>query len=219
MTRPLRLGVLISGRGSNLQALTDACALADFPADIALVLSNVPDASGLERAKAAGIPCAVVDHKAFADRATFEHEITAVLKAAQVDLVCLAGFMRILTDDFVNHWQDRLINIHPSLLPAYKGLNTHARALEDGAKFSGCTVHFVRPDMDTGPIIIQAAVPIRFDDTPDTLATRVLACEHMIYPQAIRWIAEGRLRILGNAVHMDGADIPCDALINPPVTR
>ncbi len=216
MTRPLRLGVLISGRGSNLQALIDACALADFPAEIALVVSNVADVHGLTRAKAAGIPCAVVDHKDFCDRAAFEKEITAVLETAKIDLVCLAGFMRILTDAFVNHWQDRLINIHPSLLPAYKGLNTHARALEDGAKFSGCTVHFVRPDMDTGPIIIQAAVPTRNNDTPETLAMRVLACEHAIYPQAVRWIAEGKLRIINNRVHVDEPSTPHEALINPP---
>ncbi len=191
----LRLGVLISGRGSNLQSLIGACADPAFPARIALVLSNVAGAAGLERAARAGLSTQVIDHKGFDRREAFDAALSAALEAAGVDLVCLAGFMRLLTPTFVEHWRDRLINVHPSLLPAYKGLDTHARAIADGARFSGCTVHFVRPDMDAGPILVQAAVPVAQDDTPETLAERVLACEHAIYPQAVRLIAEGRVRV------------------------
>jgi len=216
MTKPIRLGVLISGRGSNLQALIDACQDTSFPAEIAVVISNIPDVKGLQRAKAAGLECQVVDHKGYTSREAFEADITKALEAKGIELVCLAGFMRILTSSFVNHWLDRLINIHPSLLPAYKGLHTHERALMDGAKFSGCTVHFVRPDMDTGPIIIQAAVPILPDDTADSLSLRVLASEHIIYQQAVKWIAEGKLQILNNTVKVQSAPQTTSALLNPP---
>lgn len=210
----LRLGVLISGRGSNLQALIDACADQGFPAEIVRVIANVPGAAGLDAAARAGLATAAIDHKAFPCREPFEAALTAELEAAGVQLVCLAGFMRLLTPGFVAHWRDRLINIHPSLLPAYRGLDTHARAIADGVRFSGCTVHFVRPDCDTGPIVIQAAVPVAPDDTPETLAARILVSEHRIYPEAVRLIATGRARVEGERVVVSGMEMP-DAAINP----
>jgi phosphoribosylglycinamide formyltransferase-1 len=212
----LRLGVLISGRGSNLQALIDACAASAFPAEIALVVSNVANAEGLERATAAGLSTIVIDHKRYLGRTPFEDAITAALEAAQVELVCLAGFMRLLTPGFVTHWHDRMINIHPSLLPAYRGLNTHERAIADGVRFTGCTVHYVRPDCDAGPIIAQAAVPVAPDDTPQALAERVLLSEHQIYPEAVRLIAEGRTRIENERVVVTGISLP-PSTINPKV--
>ncbi|MBT6117841.1 MAG: phosphoribosylglycinamide formyltransferase [Rhodospirillaceae bacterium] len=211
----LTLGVLISGRGSNLQALIDACARADYPARIALAISNVAGAGGLARAEAAGIPTATIPHREFETREAFEAEITAALRRAGVELVCLAGFMRLLTPGFVEDWRDRLINIHPSLLPVYKGLDSHARALADGVRFTGCTVHFVRPEMDVGPIVAQAAVPVLEGDDEETLATRVLAAEHRCYPLAVRLIAEGRVRIVGERVSVDGAEGPERAVLNP----
>jgi phosphoribosylglycinamide formyltransferase-1 len=211
----LRIAVLISGRGSNLQALIDACADPDFPAEIALVLANVPGAAGLARARAAGLPTATVDHRVFPDRESFEARMTEALEAAGVDLVCLAGFMRILTAEFVGRWRDRLINIHPSLLPAYPGLDTHARAMRDGVRFAGCTVHFVRAEMDHGPIVVQAAVPVRPDDDAATLAARVLAEEHRCYPLALRLIAEGKVRIEDGRCRIEGAAAPGAVLINP----
>ncbi|MAO56398.1 MAG: phosphoribosylglycinamide formyltransferase [Rhodospirillaceae bacterium] len=191
----LKLAVMISGRGSNLQALIDACAPPGFPAEIILVLSNRPGAKGLDRATEAGIPTKVIDHKNFTDRAAFDAEMTAAMEGAGTDLVCLAGFMRLLSDEFVDHWRDRMINIHPSLLPAFKGLDVQERVLERGARFAGCTVHYVRKEMDTGPIIVQAVVPVLADDTPDDLAARILVREHEIYPLAVRLIAEGRVSI------------------------
>jgi phosphoribosylglycinamide formyltransferase-1 len=211
----LRLGVLISGRGSNLQALIDACARPGFPAEIAVVVSNEPDAHGLKRAEAAGIATQVIDHRPFRDRGAFETEVDAALRAAGVEVACLAGFMRLLTEPFVARWRDRLINIHPSLLPAYKGLDTHARALADGVRFSGCTVHFVRPAMDDGPIIVQAAVPVLATDDAVALAARVLEAEHRCYPLAVRLIAEGRVKVAGNRVTIDGAPATERALLNP----
>jgi phosphoribosylglycinamide formyltransferase-1 len=211
----LRLGVLISGRGSNLQALIDAAARPDWPAEIALVLSNNADAAGLQRAAAARVATSVVDHRAFADRASFDAAIDSRLAAAGVGLVCLAGFMRLLTPGFVERWRDRMINIHPSLLPAFPGLDTHARVLAAGARFSGCTVHFVRHETDTGPIIAQAVVPVHSEDTPDTLAARVLAQEHRLYPMAVRLVAEGRVKVEGERAIVAGADMPSDVLINP----
>ncbi len=210
-----KLAVLISGRGSNLQSLIDACADPDFPAEIALVLSNVPGVQGLERAEKAGIPVTVVNHKNFPDRETFEDAVHEAIAAVEPDFVCLAGFMRILTDKFVSRWLNRLINIHPSLLPAFRGLHTHERVLEAGVRFAGCTIHFVRPAMDDGPIIVQAAVPVLPDDDPDTLAARVLEQEHRIYPLAVRLIAEGRARVSGEKVLIDGAELPDHALMNP----
>ncbi len=204
----MKIAVLISGRGTNLQALIDACAAKDFPAEIALVISNKSSAYGLERAKAADIPTQVVDHTAYSDRPAFEAALNSVLEAARVELVCLAGFMRLLNPDFVNRWKDRLINIHPSLLPSYKGLHTHERALEDGVRFTGCTVHFVRAEMDQGPIIAQSVVSILPGDTPDTLADRVLEEENRLYPKVVRLIAEKRLRISGGRVQIDRDPAP-----------
>jgi phosphoribosylglycinamide formyltransferase 1 len=216
----LKVGVLISGRGSNLQALIDACADPAFPAEIVLVLSNKADAYGLERARQAGIPAAVVSHRDYADKPGFEAAMDEALNAAGVELVCLAGFMRLLTAGFVERWRDRLINIHPSLLPAFKGLDTHARAIEAGVRFTGCTVHFVRPAMDEGPIVLQAVVPILEGDCDHTLADRVLVAEHRSYPLALRLIAEGRARVEGERVAISGSPItPATApepLLNPP---
>lgn len=213
----LKTGVLISGRGTNLAALLDACADAKFPAEIALVISNQGDAAGLERAKAAGCATLVIEHGDFSDRGAFDHAIGAALEDAGVELVCLAGFMRILSEAFVERWRDRIINIHPSLLPAFKGLDAQAQALEAGVRISGCTVHFVRPAMDSGPIIIQAAVPVDAGDDADTLAARVLEAEHVIYPLALGLIAEGRVRIEGEAVAIDGAPAASGVLMNPYV--
>ena len=189
MTRK-RVAVLISGRGSNMAALIAAAKAPDYPAEIALVLSNVPGAGGLAIAESEGIATATIDSKAFPrDREGFERAMQAVLEAQRIDIVCLAGFMRILTTWFVGRWEGRMINIHPALLPAYKGLDTHARALADGAKEHGATVHFVTPEMDEGEIILQEAVPVLPGDTAETLGARVLAVEHRIYPAALRMIA------------------------------
>jgi phosphoribosylglycinamide formyltransferase-1 len=186
-----RVAVLISGRGSNMASLIAAAKDDSYPAEIALVLSNRPDAPGLANAKRQGITTAVVDHTHYGkDREAFERALQDVLAAHRIDLVCLAGFMRLLTPWFVGQWQARMLNIHPALLPAFKGLHTHERALEAGVKTHGATVHFVSPEMDSGPIIAQAEVPVLPGDTPDTLAARVLEAEHRIYPQALRQVAE-----------------------------
>lgn len=211
----LRLGVLISGRGSNLQALIDACATVGFPARIALVLSNKPDAAGLNRAQVAGIPTAIVNHRDFPDRESFERAVDAKLQESGVELLCLAGFMRVLTAWFVTRWQGRLINIHPSLLPAFPGVDTHARALAAGVRFSGCTVHYVVPDVDAGPIILQAAVPVLAADMPDSLAARILEAEHRAYPFAVRLIAEGKVRIEGDRTVIMGAAETANTVFNP----
>ncbi|KAF0130264.1 MAG: phosphoribosylglycinamide formyltransferase 1 [Xanthobacteraceae bacterium] len=185
-----RVAILISGRGSNMAALIEAAKAPDYPAEIVLVMSNVPDAGGLAIAAASGIATMTIDHRAFnRDREAFERAMQAALTAHRVDIVCLAGFMRILTPWFVGQWEGRMINIHPALLPAYKGLDTHARALADGAKEHGATVHFVTPGMDEGETILQEAVPVLPGDTPETLGKRVLEVEHRIYPQALRMIA------------------------------
>ncbi|MFP3920813.1 MAG: phosphoribosylglycinamide formyltransferase [Dichotomicrobium sp.] len=186
-----KLGVLISGRGSNLAALIEACAADDFPAEIAAVISNRPGAPGLDHARQAGIAAQVIDHKGFAGRAAFDHALDDALRAANVELVCNAGFMRLLTPDFVEAWRDRQLNIHPSLLPAFRGLDTHERALAAGVRISGCTVHFVRAEMDAGPIVAQAAVPVLPGDDADALAARVLRAEHRLYPWAVRLVASG----------------------------
>lgn len=212
----LKVAVLISGRGSNLQALIDACAQRDFPADIRLVLSNRGDAQGLARAAQAGIATQVISHRDFATRDAFDAALDAALQAAGIELVCLAGFMRLLGEAFVERWRDRLVNIHPSLLPAFRGLDTHARALAAGVRFTGCTVHFVRPAMDEGPIIVQAAVAVLPGDDPAALAERVLAQEHKIYPLALRLIAEGRVKVTGEHAEIAGAVGPKPpALLNP----
>lgn len=180
-----------------MEALVKAAGNKDFPAEIVLVLSNRPEAEGLKFAKKAGIPTIVVDHTKFENRDEFEAAIDEHLKAAKTELVCLAGFMRVLNATFVNRWRDRILNIHPSLLPSFRGLHTHERVLETGVKFTGATVHFVRPEMDDGPIIIQAAVPVNPDDNPETLAARVLEYEHKIYPKALRLVAEGKVKVSG----------------------
>ena len=188
-----RVAVLISGRGSNMAALIDAAKDPAYPAEIVLVVSNVPDAGGLEVAKAEAIATEVVDHKQFGkDRAAFERALQAVVEKHKIEIVCLAGFMRILTGEFVGKWQGRMLNIHPALLPQFKGLDTHRRALEAKVNEHGATVHLVVPEMDSGPIILQDAVEVRPDDTEATLAARVLAIEHRIYPQALKMLAEGR---------------------------
>ena len=212
----LKVTVLISGRGSNLQALIDACAKADFPAEIVRVISNEADAGGLDKAAEAGLPTAVVPHRDHPDRPAFEAELDKEIRAAGTELIALAGFMRLLTEGFVDAWRDRLINIHPSLLPAFKGLHTHERAIDAGVRFSGCTVHYVRPAMDEGPIIVQAAVPILADDDADSLGGRVLAQEHLIYPLALRLIGEGKVRVDGERAIVDEVtDQPTGATINP----
>lgn len=211
----LKAAVLISGRGSNLQALIDDCARPDAPAEIVLVLSNVPGAAGLVRARKAAIATRIVDHKAFPSREAFEDAVQRCLDEASAQVICLAGFMRLLTAAFVERWRDRMINIHPSLLPSYRGLDTHERAIADGVRFAGCTVHFVRAEMDAGPIIVQAAVPVRADDDADALAARVLEAEHRCYPLALRLLAEGRLRVEDGRVRIDGAAAPAAILLNP----
>jgi phosphoribosylglycinamide formyltransferase-1 len=220
MTAPprprLKVAVLISGRGSNMEALIAACADPTFPAEIVTVVSNRADAGGLEKARAAGLATQVIDHKAYADRDTFETALHDHLEAAGARLICLAGFMRLLTATFVEKWRDRMINIHPSLLPAFKGLHTHERVLESGSRFHGCTVHFVRPEMDDGPIIAQACVPVMPKDTADSLGDRVLAQEHRIYPLALRLVAEGRVTVRGGRALVTSAP-PDTALVNPPI--
>ncbi len=191
-----RVAVLISGRGSNMAALIEAAKDKNYPAEIALVLSNRPDAGGLAIAQAAGIATEVVDHTAFGkDRAAFDARVQAALEKHRIDIVCLAGFMRLLTPAFVAQWPQRMLNIHPSLLPAFKGLDTHKRALEAGAKVHGATVHFVAAELDSGPIIVQGAVAVRDGDTEAALAARVLKVEHRIYPLALKLVAEGRVRV------------------------
>jgi phosphoribosylglycinamide formyltransferase-1 len=211
MTR-LKLGVLISGRGSNLQALIDAAADPAYPAEIVLVISNRPEAPGLERAARAGIA-----HRVIADssRQSFAAVADAALRQSGVGLVALAGYMRLLDSSFVASWRDRLVNIHPSLLPSFPGLHAQRQALMAGVKFTGCTVHFVRDAVDTGPIIAQAAVPVHDGDDESRLSDRILAAEHRLYPLAVRLFAEGRLRIDGNTVVVAGGSAPAGAMLNP----
>ena len=211
-----RVAVLISGRGSNMAALIEAAKAADYPAEIVLVVSNVPDAGGLATASAAGIATATVDHRQFGkDRAAFERALQAVLVEHRIELVCLAGFMRLLTPWFIDQWPQRMLNIHPALLPAFKGLDTHRRALEAGVKLHGATVHFVVPEMDSGPIIAQGAVAVHDHDTEAALAARVLAVEHRIYPLALRLVAEGRVSVDGNRCRIAKAAAPDMALVVP----
>jgi len=198
MPAPCHVVVLLSGTGSNLQALIDSTQAGANPARIVAVISNRDDAYGLKRAQQAGIATRTLDHTRFAGREAFDAALAELIDGYQPDLVVLAGFMRILSADFVRHYQGRLLNIHPSLLPLYKGLHTHRRALEAGDREHGCSVHFVTEELDGGPLVVQAVIPVQLDDTPETLAQRVHAQEHRIYPLAVRWFAEGRLR-LGNS--------------------
>ena len=219
MKGKLKVAVLISGRGSNLQALLDACAEPGFPAEIVRVISNVADAYGLERARRAGVATEVIDHRGFAGREAFDAALDSAIGAAGAQLVCLAGFMRLLTPGFSETWSGRLINIHPSLLPCFKGLHTHRRALDAGVKIHGCTVHFVTPDLDDGPISVQAAVPVLGSDDEDSLAARVLKAEHRIYPLALKLIAEDRVTIDGRTVQLaQGTAVP-DALLESAGVR
>ncbi|HXH03088.1 MAG TPA: phosphoribosylglycinamide formyltransferase [Candidatus Competibacteraceae bacterium] len=199
-----RVVVLISGRGSNLQAIIDGVRDGSLPVELAAVISNRPGAAGLERARAAGIPAFTLDHKNFLDRASFDAALRELIDAQRPDYVLLAGFMRILSDAFVEHYRGRMLNIHPSLLPAYRGVDTHARALAAGERWHGASVHFVTPELDGGPVILQARVPVLPGDDADTLAARVLEQEHRIYPLALRWLARGRVRLEGDTVLLDG---------------
>ena len=213
----LKLCVFVSGRGSNLQSLIDACADDDYPAKIILVISNIDGIQGLERAKAAGIQTSVINRNNFSSPNSFDISMIEAIKSFDVDLICLAGYMRILSDNFVDHWHDRMINIHPSLLPSFKGLDVQQRAIDAGVRFSGCTVHYVRRDMDTGPIILQAAVPVLNNENANTLTERILIQEHKIYPLAIKLIGQGRTTIKNERVLIDGATSPGGILINPEV--
>jgi phosphoribosylglycinamide formyltransferase-1 len=195
-----RVGILISGRGSNMRSLIAAATEPAYPAAIALVISNVGNAEGLKYAAAAGIPTKVIPHKAYASREEFDRALDAALAEAGVEIVCLAGFMRILSDWFARQWEGRVVNIHPSLLPLFKGTHVHEQVLHAGVRVSGCTVHFVVPELDAGPIIAQAAVPVEIGDTPETLAARVLVEEHKLYPAALKLLAEGRVRLKGGQV-------------------
>jgi phosphoribosylglycinamide formyltransferase-1 len=211
-----RVAVLISGRGSNMAALIEAAKDKTYPAEIVAVISNRSDAGGLMAAQAVGIATEVVDHAAFGkDRAAFERALQAVLEKHRIDIVCLAGFMRLLSAGFVKQWQHRILNIHPALLPAFKGLDTHRRALDAGVKFHGATVHFVVPEMDSGPIIAQAAVTVRPGETEEELAARVLKVEHQIYPLALKLLAEGRLQIENGRCRVDGVPVPDTASLVP----
>jgi phosphoribosylglycinamide formyltransferase-1 len=217
MSGKKRVAVLISGRGSNMATLIKAVQAPDYPAEISLVVSNRPDAVGLNIAQSAGVRTAVLDHKNYASREAFDAALHEKLIGESIELVACAGFMRIMTAGFVEKWRDQMINIHPSLLPSYKGLDTHARALADGVKIHGCSVHFVRHDVDAGPIIAQAAVAVEERDDADTLAARVLAAEHLLYPHALALVASGRARVTGEHVVIDGARIHQSPLIVPPI--
>ncbi|HXL48357.1 MAG TPA: phosphoribosylglycinamide formyltransferase [Xanthobacteraceae bacterium] len=211
-----RVAVLISGRGSNMASLVEAANERSYPAEIVLVVSNNPQAPGLAHAAAHAIPTSMIDHRPYGkDRVAFDRALDAVLEEHRVELVCLAGFMRLLTPDFVLRWQGRMLNIHPALLPSFPGLDAHGQALKAGVKISGATVHFVAPEADAGPIVAQAAVPVRDDDTAETLAARVLEAEHHIYPLALRLLAEGRVKLIGNRCHIAGTYPAAGALVVP----
>lgn len=217
-----RVSVLISGSGSNLQALIDAGQQPDYPAQIVCVISNKADAYGLERARLSGVPTEVISHRDYPSREAYDEALHATLQTHDTEIVCLAGFMRILTENFVRRWTGGMLNIHPSLLPSFRGLHTHKRALEEGVTLAGCTVHFVVPELDAGPIIIQAAVPVLPDDTETALASRVLAVEHQCYPQALKWVAEGSVS-LNEEGRISRRETPAEhtppVLIYPPLGR
>lgn len=212
----MKTAVLISGSGTNLQALIDASAQPDFPAEIALVISNRADAKGLERAHRAGIASTVIDHRSFESREAFDAAIHNGLAMADIELVCLAGFMRLFTQDFVEKWTNRILNIHPALLPSFKGLHAPRQALDAGVRISGCTVHIVRPAMDDGPIVVQAAVPVNDHDTEESLQARILTMEHKCYPLAVRLMAEGRVHVVDGRVTIDGPMREEAPIMNPP---
>jgi phosphoribosylglycinamide formyltransferase-1 len=204
-----RVAVLISGRGSNMAALIEAAKADDYPAEIGLVISNRPNAGGIAYARGAGIATTIVDHTDYGkDREPFERALQAVLEGSAIDIVCLAGFMRLLTPWFINKWQGRMLNIHPALLPAFPGLHTHEQALAGGAKTHGATVHLVTDDMDAGPIVCQAAVPVLPGDTAETLGARVLTIEHKIYPLALKWLAEGKIGVIDGRAVISDARVP-----------
>lgn len=218
MNKKIRIGALASGGGTNLQAIIDRCDDGTIAAEIVLLICNNPDAGALERARKADIPTLVIDHRQYSDRNDFDRAIVAALQGADVELVVLAGFMRIVTETILNAFPNRVMNIHPALLPAFPGLHVQKKALEYGARFSGCTVHFVDAGVDTGPIIIQAVVPIHDNDTEETLSARILAREHLIYPRAIQLYAENRLQIKERRVTIDPPLTPAEKdLINPPL--
>lgn len=211
-----RVAILISGRGSNMAALIEAAQLADFPAEIAVVISNRTDAAGLDRAKANGVATEIIESKPFGkDRVAFEELLEEKLEIHRIELICLAGFMRLFTAEFVQRWYGRMLNIHPSLLPAFPGLDPHGQALKAGVKISGATVHFVIPETDAGPIVMQGAVPVRDDDTAEALSQRILAVEHRIYPEALRLLANGRLKLEGDFCRIVGAAASGEPLISP----
>lgn len=211
-----RVAILISGRGSNMAALIDAARLADFPAEIVAVISNRADAAGLAKAEASGIATVVIESKPFGkDRAGFEAVLQRELEEKQVDLICLGGFMRLFTAEFVQRWYGRMLNIHPSLLPSFPGLDPHGQALQAGVKISGATVHFVIPETDAGPIILQGAVTVADDDTAETLSQRILGIEHRIYPEALRLLASGKLRLEGDICKVTGSTERDETLISP----
>jgi phosphoribosylglycinamide formyltransferase 1 len=211
-----RVAILISGRGSNMAALIDAARLADFPAEIVAVISNRADAPGLEKAAASGIPTTVIESKPFRkDRAGFEAVLQRELEEKKVELICLGGFMRLFTAEFVQRWYGRMLNIHPSLLPSFPGLDPHGQALQAGVKLSGATVHFVIPETDAGPIVMQGAVTVADDDTAETLSQRILGIEHRIYPEALRLLASGKLRLEGDICKIDGSSDRDGTLISP----
>lgn len=213
----IRVGILISGRGSNMMSLIEAARATDYPAEIVTVISNRPNAGGLAKAREAGIPTVVIDHKEYATRMAFEAKLHQALLDAQVDLICSAGFMRMLTGGFVDRWKNRQLNIHPSLLPSFPGLDTHGRALREGVRIHGCTVHFVRLEMDTGPIVAQAGVAVMPGDTPDTLAARVLETEHKLYPHALRLVASGAVRVQDEDIAFAPPTDTPPPLFSPPL--
>lgn len=215
----MKIAILISGRGSNMERLIEAAAAPDYPAEIVTVISNRPDASGLQTAARADIPTKAIDHKAFDSRAAFDAALEQALEKADVDLVCHAGFMRILTDEFAARWEGRMVNIHPSLLPSFKGIRVQQQAIDAGATISGCTVHYIIPALDSGPIISQAAVPVLAGDTADTLSARILEAEHVLYPAAVRMIASGDIKLVDGKVvrspDAKRADTKCPPLFSP----
>jgi phosphoribosylglycinamide formyltransferase-1 len=216
-----RVAILISGRGSNMTALIKAAMAEDYPAEISVVMSNRADAGGLEMARASGIPAVTIESKPFGkDRAAFEAVLQASLDEHRIELICLGGFMRLLTAEFVQRWYGRMLNIHPSLLPSFPGLDPHGQALSAGVKISGATVHFVTPQTDAGPVLMQGAVAVRDDDTTDTLAERILAVEHRIYPEALRLLAGGKVRLDGNVCRLEVGGVSSEPFISPaPIER